>query len=174
MRKLVGILVIVVLLILLVGCGQSSDITQEGDLEDNSSKEEEMLLPEEPPENVNWISPAKVEVGNFYPGARAECELLVHNGNDYEASFDVRYRHPDNVKDDYAMPTVEAEGWVFVIDSPIVLAPYETGTVLIVLEMPEDAISPGDNWEFWVSAKDTTQEGMVMVELATRWLVHMK
>lgn len=174
MRKFTSFLVVVLLLFPLVGCGQRDDVLQEGTLGDTPRSIDEEGLSQEPPRNVNWISPAKVEVGNFYPGARAECELSVHNGNDYEASFDVRYRHPDNVKDGYVMPTVEAEGWVSVLDSPIVLAPYATGTVLIILEMPEDAISPGDTWEFWVSAKDTTQEGMVMVELATRWLVHMK
>lgn len=32
--------------------------------------------------NNTWISPAKVEVGNFYPSARAEWSIRIHNGND--------------------------------------------------------------------------------------------
>lgn len=36
----------------------------------------------EPPIDKTWISPGKVNVGNFYAGARAEWPLLIHNGSD--------------------------------------------------------------------------------------------
>lgn len=36
----------------------------------------------EPSIDKTWISPGKVSVGNFYPGARAEWPLLIHNGSD--------------------------------------------------------------------------------------------
>jgi len=32
--------------------------------------------------NDTWISPAKIEIGNYYPGARAEWYIRVHNSND--------------------------------------------------------------------------------------------
>jgi len=32
--------------------------------------------------NNTWISPAKVEIGNYYPGARAEWTIRVHNSNE--------------------------------------------------------------------------------------------
>lgn len=35
----------------------------------------------EPPIDKTWISPGKVNVGNFYSGARAEWPLLIHNGS---------------------------------------------------------------------------------------------
>ncbi|GAG79299.1 unnamed protein product, partial [marine sediment metagenome] len=38
----------------------------------------------EPPTDKTWISPGKVNVGNFYAGARAEWPLLIHNGSNGE------------------------------------------------------------------------------------------
>ena len=32
--------------------------------------------------NDNWITPAAVEIGNFFPGAQAEWSIRLHNGND--------------------------------------------------------------------------------------------
>lgn len=32
--------------------------------------------------NNTWISPAQVDVGNFYPSARAEWNIRIHNGNE--------------------------------------------------------------------------------------------
>jgi hypothetical protein len=69
MNKIIILLLAVVLM--LGGCGHSS-----------SSATVEPLEP--PPELYDkiWISPGKVEVGNFFPGARAEYPLTIHNGND--------------------------------------------------------------------------------------------
>ena len=41
-----------------------------------------ITVPDEPPKDKTWISPGKVQVGNFYPGARAEWMLTINNGND--------------------------------------------------------------------------------------------
>lgn len=32
--------------------------------------------------NQNWVSPAEINIGNYYAGARAEWKIKVHNGND--------------------------------------------------------------------------------------------
>jgi len=40
--------------------------------------------------------------------------------------------------------------------------------------MPKDAAVFASKWEFWISVKDTTQKGMVVTELASRWLVVMR
>lgn len=32
--------------------------------------------------NQTWVSPAEVKIGNLYPGATAEWNLRIHNGND--------------------------------------------------------------------------------------------
>ena len=121
-----------------------------------------------------WISPGKVQVGNFYPGARAEWTLLVHNGNDIAASFLVTYRYPDHVAEGYAKPMSEVQGWIIIADPTPVIAPKETKEILIVLAMPEDATVFAPKWEFWISVKDTTQTGMVVTELCSRWLVQMR
>ena len=34
----------------------------------------------EPPEGQTWLSPGRVQIGYFYPGATAEWNILAHNG----------------------------------------------------------------------------------------------
>jgi len=130
----------------------------------------------EPPieEGQTWISPGKVQVGNFYPGARAEWPLTVHNGNDHTTTFEVSYRYPDSVGEGYTKPTSEVQDWVRVADTTPILSRYGTREIMVILEMPEDAVSPGHKWEFWVSVKDTSQGGLVRIELCSRWLVIMR
>jgi hypothetical protein len=36
-----------------------------------------------PPDDTTWISPGKVEVGNFHAGGTAEWPLVLHNGASY-------------------------------------------------------------------------------------------
>jgi len=161
MNKLIVLLIAVGLL--LSGCGQPPTST--------------VVQPLEPPPELydkTWISPGKVEVGNFYPGARAEYQVTIHNGNDEACSFEVKYRHPDNVGEEYAMPTSEVQDWVIIADPTPVLEAFETREVLIAVVMPEDAESPAPKWEFWIAVKDVTQTGMVQTELACRWLVSMR
>jgi hypothetical protein len=129
-----------------------------------------------PPElyDKTWISPAKVEVGNFHPGARAEYTLNLHNGSDGPAEFSVSYRvSGNNTTDSYEPAPAGAQDWVIITDPAPVLAAKETRDVLIAVDMPEDAQAP-PKWEFWIVAKDVTQTGMVQTELACRWLVTMK
>jgi len=133
-----------------------------------------ITLPGEPPIDRTWISPGKVQVGNFYPGGRAEWDLLVHNGSDTVASFTVAYRYPDHVAEGYAKPIPEVQDWVIIADPTPIILPKETKAILIVLEMPKDAAVFAPRWEFWISVKDTTQKGMVVTELASRWLVVMR
>jgi len=134
----------------------------------------DVVVHQEPPADKTWISPGKVQVGNFYPGARAEWLLLVHNGNDAVASFEVVYRYPDHVGEDYVKPTKEVQDWVIIADTTPVIAPKETKEILIVLAMPKDAAVFAPKWEFWISVKDTTQSGMVQTELCSRWLINMR
>jgi len=130
---------------------------------------------EPPPElyDKTWVSPGKVEIGNFYPGARAEYMISLHNGSDETAEFSVSYRVSDNITEGYEPAPVTAEGWVIIAEPSPVLAAKETKDILIAVEMPGDAEAP-PKWEFWIVAKDVTQTGMVQTELACRWLVAMK
>jgi hypothetical protein len=82
MKKLIILLIAVALL--LSGCGQPSST---------------VVQPLEPPPELydkTWISPGKVEVGNFFPGARAEYPITIHNGNDEPAEFSVTFQVPGN------------------------------------------------------------------------------
>jgi hypothetical protein len=161
MKKLIWLLVVAGLL--LAGCAQPSAPPVTGE-EANP-----------PPElyDKTWISPGKVEVGNFYPGARAEYMLTIHNGKDEPAEFSVTYREPDNTGEGYVRAPTEAQGWVIIADPAPVLVAKETRDVLIAVEMPKGAQAP-PKWEFWIAVKDVTQTGMVQTELACRWLVAMK
>jgi hypothetical protein len=128
-----------------------------------------------PPElyDKTWISPGKVTVGNFYPGARAEYLLSIHNGKDEPAEFSVTYREPGSVGEGYVTAPNEAEGWVIIADPAPVLAAKETRQILIAVDMPKAAKAP-PKWEFWIAVKDVTQTSMVQTELACRWLIEMR
>lgn len=134
----------------------------------------EPIYPDNPPIDQTWISPGKVIIANFYPGARAEWVLLVHNGKDTAATFEVKYRLPDRVEDGYVEANGEQEDWIIIADPTPVIEPQETKEILIAVVMPADAVAPGPKWEFWISVKDTTQAGMVVTELCSRWLVAMR
>jgi hypothetical protein len=160
MKWLVALIVIAGLL--LAGCSQPSAPP--------------MVETAEPPPELydkNWVSPGKVEVGNFYPGARAEYMISLHNGSDEPAEFSVSYRVSDNITDGYEPAPAAAEDWVMIAEPAPVLAAKETRDVLIAVEMPGDAEAP-PKWEFRIAVKDVTQTGMVQTELACRWLVAMK
>lgn len=160
MKKLIVLLIVVSLL--LTGCTQTSPPAAE---------------PVEPPPelyNQNWISPGKVEVGNFHPGARAEWPLTIHNGSEEPAKFEVRFKLPGTVDEGFVVAPEIVQDWVIIAEPTLILEGFETREVLIALVMPEDAESPGPRWEFWIAVKDITQTGMVQTELAARWLVTMR
>jgi len=159
MKKLILILAAVVVL-LVAGCTPSSPVIEK---------------PEPGPELYDqvWISPGKVNVGHFYPGARAEYPLTIHNGNDQSAEFSITYREASTPEEGYVTAPDETQDWVIIADPTPVLKAKETKEVLIAVEMPEDATAP-EKWEFRVVVKDVSQAGMVQIELASRWLVTMK
>lgn len=171
MRWSIGLLIVISLL--LVGCAQpyTPPVTPTPSAE---SPDASTTPAEPPPENQTWISPGKVTVADFYPGARAEYPLTIHNGEDTPCSFEVKYREPDHVATGYVKAPGVVQEWVTIADPAPVLSPKETRDILIWLEMPADADSPAPKWEFWISVKDTTQTGMIQTELCTRWLITMK
>lgn len=160
MKKLIGFLIVVSLL--LTGCPQTSPLVVE---------------PVEPPPELydkTWISPGRVEVGNFHPGATATWPLTIHNGKDEPAQFEVRYKEPSKVEEGYVKAPEIVQDWVIITDPAPLLEAFETREVEIAVVMPEDAESPGPKWEFWIAVRDVSQAGMVQTELATRWLVSMR
>ena len=177
---------IVVLGLLLGGCLPSGDYTSpsntpSSDVPDtpvlpanNTPPDSAPVFDNPPPENVTWISPGKVNIANYYPGARAEYPVTIHNGNDVATGFSVSYRHPDNTATGYSKPPPGAESWVIIADATPVLMPRETREILIILAMPEDAAVFAESWEFWVSVTDASQTGEVKTAMAVRWLVDMR
>jgi len=165
MKKLIVLLIVVGLLLMMMGCAQPAPPAKPGP---------EKV--EAPPElyDKTWISPGKVMVGNFHPGARAEWPLTIHNGKAEPAQFELRYREPSSVEEGYIKAHSIVQDWVIIADPAPLLEGYETREVLIAVEMPEDAESPGPKWEFWIAVKDVTQAGMIQTELATKWLVTMR
>lgn len=142
--------------------------------EPNSPSTSLVLTNNEPPADRTWVSPGKVCIGNYYPGGRAEYPIIVHNGKDTAASFTVSYRYPDHVATGYDKPPIEAQDWIVIADPTPVLAPKETKDILVVLAMPKDTVIGSKKWEFWISTVDSTTKGMIVTELAIRWLIDMR
>lgn len=132
-----------------------------------------VILPYKPPVETTWISPGKVNIANFYGGARAEYPIEVHNGSSADSLFNIKYRIPSYTEEGYESPPAQAKDWIVIADATPVLAPQETRDILIVFEMPEGAEAP-PKWEFWVSVMEATQMGNVHTELCSRWLIDMR
>lgn len=124
----------------------------------------EVVLPDEPPVDRTWVSPGKVNISNFYPGARAEYPITIHNGNDIDTSFAVLYRYPDHVAEKYSKSSKQVQNWIIIADSTPILMPFETRDVLVALAMPEDA----QQWS--IPLWNLTQLGKeTKVDLASEW-----
>ena len=127
-------------------------------------------LPEDAPSNVNWVSPGKIEVGNFYAGATAQCKIRVHNGNIGSTPFSIVYRYPDNVVDGYDYPPQDCANWVTLSETNPILSSRETKEIIVTLNIPEGVSFPS-KMEFWISIKDDSQTELIRTELCIRWLV---
>ena len=165
MKKFI-LLVTVITGLILMGCAQPSVPGEQPGPE----------AVEPPPElyGQNWISPGKVNVGNFHAGASAEWPITIHNGSEEPTKFEISFKQPNAVDEGFVIAPEIVQDWVIISEPTPVLEGYETREVLIALVMPEDAVSPGPQWEFWIAVQDVTQEGMVRTELAARWLVSMR
>jgi hypothetical protein len=179
-KGLFGLLAVVLVLVMMVGCSNYVETPKLPPTSDAESLPSQPSTNEatqgsgvQPPDDMNWISPGKVIVTNFYPGARAEYPITVHNGNSVSTSFTIACRPADHVDEPYVKAPPYIQDWVMVVDPTPVLAARETRDILVTLEMPEDAEVFAPQWEFWISALDTSQ-GMIKTEVAVRWLVTMR
>ncbi len=131
----------------------------------------------EPPNDVNWITPGKVQVFDYYAGAIAEYPMRVHNGNAEPTVFQVTVRIPDYTASGYLPPTPESLAWVTIVGDETPLGAYETRDMTVSLNMPWGAVAPALQWEFWVSVIDSSQKTspqFVQEEVCVRWLITMK
>lgn len=147
MRKLV---LFIIVLVLLIGCSP----------------------PTSKLESRNWVSPGKVWISNYYPGARAEYAIVLHNGNLEDAVFDVNYRASSSPLEGYT--SIDASSWVIITDSSVVLKGRETRKVLIVLEVPKGTEVVVKKWEFWIGTSERFPGAQVVAENGVRFLVSMK
>ena len=246
-RVLVGGLVLILVLVGCSGLGGEPVVTGTPMPTPTGS----LVLPDNPPPpDQPWISPGKVQVGSFYPGAQADWGVLVHNGyqpaeigytvgtevgettvglglqkalkggdvknvlgltssletdRPVALSYDlgkreikiggltpastrvvtVRYDHweystyavyyktPNALTEGYSVPPSGAKDWIIISDPSPVLAPFETREIQVSVVMPAGASAP-NKWEFWIGVKDSSQGGMVQIELSSRWLVSMR
>lgn len=72
--------------------------------EPESKPEEPILAGGQPASTRTWISPGKVEVGNFHAGARAEWVLIVNNGLDTDVR---KYKVTTDKNDNTALIKLE-------------------------------------------------------------------
>lgn len=125
------------------------------------------------PTDSTWVSPGKVDIvvgsGATYP-VRVEYPITIYNSRYTDATFSVKFRMPDWRAEGYEAPPEGAEDWVIIADKTPLLEPREKKDILVVLDIPDKSSSP-PKWEFWITVSDTTDGGMVVAEMAIRWLV---
>jgi hypothetical protein len=184
-RKLKSTLIVLVVIssLLLIGCVQATPVapiaTQPAVITDVSQTPEaiakvtsETVQP--PPDDRTWLSPGKVQISNYYPGATAEYNVTVHNGNNIPTTFAVTYREPSYVATGYVKAPSEAQNWVIIADTAPILAPRETRDILVTLAMPGGIINYPMKWVFWISVIEKSQSGMVTTEICSTWCVQMR
>jgi hypothetical protein len=170
----------VLVMVLLIGCVQATPVVpvvQQPVVATDASQTPEAIkevtseTAQEPPADRTWLSPGIVQVSNFYPGARAEYNVTVHNGSNTPTTFAVTYREPSYVAIGYVKAPLEAQNWVIIADGTPILAPRETRDILVTLAMPGGVINYPMKWVFWISVMDKTQSGMVTTEIISTWQV---
>ena len=114
------------------------------------------------------IDPGKVYVDNLYPGAQGEFPVTIYNQNDYEATFVVRARTPDYTAEDEGYDVLPYLEWVTVSPERVTIGASDTGDVLVIVAMPEDADYSGKKSEVWISFMEEGTEGMIRIELCSR------
>jgi len=114
------------------------------------------------------IDPGKVYIDNLFPGAQAEFPITIYNQNDYEATFVVSPREPDYTAEDEGYDALPYLEWVTITPERVTVAASDTGDVVVVVAMPEDADYSGKKSEVWISFMEEGTEGMVKIELCSR------
>lgn len=142
MWKLAGV-VLLLLTLLLVGCSKSfkapESIQSQSELRTAISGIRAEQTTQEPPADRTWLSPGKVQIGNFHLGGRAEWNVTIHNGNKLQTAFSVSYRKPDFVGADfYTAPTDIVQNWVIIADTTPLLTPKETRNIMVAVVMPNE------------------------------------
>ncbi len=138
-KSLIGGLILLAAVVILSGCSSIAPISSpsSGILDTNTPTTPVLPSGQKPPDTSNWISPAKVNLGNFHVGANAEYPITVHNGNSKPSKFLVQLRVADYTSAGYAPAPLDVlQDWVLIADSTPVLNALETRDIIVVITMP--------------------------------------
>lgn len=180
----------VIILIMLVGIGLGGGCSSVQSLQNLPRGEDQVVMQREKYESTvsdigtkrdfsnapqgTWIFPGKVEISNMRSGARAEMPISVHNGNDEDTQFSIYYEDLPSVPEGYQKAPEDASKWIFTDDFAPMLSGDEIRDILVVLEIPQNVSMNVTDWGFLVIVQEATQEGLVKVRNASKWLVHMR
>jgi uncharacterized protein YceK len=164
----ITVAVLIMTILILTGCSPVVEAlsTPTGDIPSVSDPDTEVRLMD-----VDWVTPAQIDIGNYFPGARAEFSLRIHNGGDEVGIYNVCYTEPIDTKAGYTMPPATASSWV-TVPSVVVVQPKETKEIPVILAVPKGTKISSD-WEFQVSITRQGQ-GNIQVQYSTRWLIEMR
>jgi hypothetical protein len=126
------------------------------------------------PMTEHWLSPATINVTNYWAGYTAKFTIRVHNGNSYPTIFSILYTQPDSLDVGYSAPTLSASNWINVSSQFPIIPAYTTQDIVVTLAMPEGTIPPAKQWMFWVCAKDASQDTMVQTRLCMKFKITME
>jgi len=129
---------------------------------------------EERMKDVIWIAPGKVNVDRLYPGAQGEYTLRIHNPKNVPSTFSIYRRSPDSLSEGYSALPVQFQGWITATPSTLVVPAKSVGETLIRVQVGFlDKVSK-NKYETWIGVMDVSQQGMVVNELCSRWLLTTK
>lgn len=110
----------------------------------------------EPPQDKNWISPGRVQIGNFHEGAEATWALKIHNGGKKASTFKVSYSTPNSNEKGYlTAPKDVVQSWVLIADEDPVVQSLETLDLEITVKMPSKLTE--DVTTFWCITDEGTK-----------------
>ena len=130
-------------------------------------------LPVNAPNDQTWLSPGKLEIKEYFPGATIKCIIHVHNGNSVAAPFSVLYSIPDNTDSGFVKSNDQSRYWIEIDNSYPTVEPMTTKDITVTLSMPLGSTAPGKEWEFWVCCKDLSQDTFVQTQLCTKIQITM-
>jgi hypothetical protein len=124
------------------------------------------------PVDKTWLSPGKIQIGNYSPGHSVKQKITIHNGENAETKFSVYYRVPDYVEEGFTAAPAETGDWIKINENSPSISPLQIKEIEVVLNIPEGSSVP-ERWEFWIGVKEDKKQSL-STELCSRWLITMK
>lgn len=131
-------------------------------------------VPNNAPMDENWLSPASLNITNYWAGYTAKFTIRVHNGNPYPTTFSILYTQPDSLDAGFSAPTSDISNWVNISNKYPVIQAYSTEEIIVTLAIPEGTIITANQWMFWVCAMDISQGTTIQTRLCMKYKVTME